>query len=337
LRQLDTDSVEKENAISFCVVQPSPTIRSDLCFAFWSPPVSDSSPSSMKKAIAVLLFLLLSLSGADFNSTEVPFGASVTDRFNYGESDFAANNYGVRDWGLVKCDDVSTCPGWPTNYEAINPYIPYEGSENMCRDCSESKEGECFKHKQSPIALSKQFATSSRQCNDRHRMRYWAGECRLSKMDFQILPHVLRAYQPTFCPGEFQPSADFSRGFPDPWVLAFTDISVPAQHVIDGKHFAAEVVLSHTYSIDQDDRLVRIPIATLDQPFKPAINSLFLFALHQIGNISILLEKGNPNDKYDFLDLYIRKWQKVANKVARKCGFERNLEDLEEEEEVALF
>jgi len=214
----------------------------------------------MKNAAAVLLLpLLFSLSGANFNLTEGPLEANVTDRFNYGNITAAGdNNYGIKDWGLVRCDDVSTCPGWPTNWEEINPFIPYEGSENMCKDCSESKEGVCKKHKQSPIALSKKFATASRQCNDRHRMRYWAGACRLSKMKFQVKEHVLRAYQPNHCPGEFQPSIDFSRGFPFPWLLSFTDISVPAQHVIDGKHFAAEVVLSHTYSIDQGDRLVCI-------------------------------------------------------------------------------
>lgn len=217
----------------------------------------------MKNTIAVLLSLLFSLSGADSNSTEVPLGANIPDRFNYGESNHTMNNYlsyGIKDWGSVRCDDVSTCPGWPTNWEDINQFIPYDGSENMCRDCSESKENECKKHKQSPILLSKRMATATRKCNDRHRMRYWAGKCRLSKMDFQILPHVLRAYQPNSCPGEFQPSIDFSRGFPEPWLLSFTDISVPAQHVIDGKHFAAEVVLSHTYSIDKSDRLVRILI-----------------------------------------------------------------------------
>jgi len=77
-------------------------------------------------------------------------------------------------------------------------------------------------------------------------------------MDFQILPHVLRAYQPRQkCSGDFQPGIDFSRGFPHPWLLSFTDISIPSQHVIDGKRYDAEVVLSHTYSIENGDRLVR--------------------------------------------------------------------------------
>jgi hypothetical protein len=65
---------------------------------------------------------------------------------------------------------------------------------------------------------------------------------------------VLRAYQPHGC-GSW-PNIDFSRGFPDPWHLAFTDISVPSQHVQDGKRYDAEVVLSHVYSKDKDNKLV---------------------------------------------------------------------------------
>ena len=45
-------------------------------------------------------------------------------------------------------------------------------------------------------------------------------------------------------------------GFPDPWLLSFTDISVPSQHTLDGKRYDAEVVLSHVYSVNTDDRQV---------------------------------------------------------------------------------
>lgn len=77
-------------------------------------------------------------------------------------------------------------------------------------------------------------------------MRYWAGECELDEMDFQILPHVLRVYQAEKgCKCDYQPQIDFSKEFPDPWILAITDISVPSQHKIDGVQDEAEVVLSH--------------------------------------------------------------------------------------------
>jgi hypothetical protein len=65
---------------------------------------------------------------------------------------------------------------------------------------------------------------------------------------------VLRAYQPKSC--DSQPNIDFSRGFPDPWHLSFTDISVPSQHVQEGKRYDAEVVLSHVYSKNRPNKLV---------------------------------------------------------------------------------
>lgn len=90
-------------------------------------------------------------------------------------------------------------------------------------------------------------------------MRYWAGECDFKDMQFQILPHVLRAYQPEEkCSGTSQPQIDYSKGFPGPWILSFTDISVPSQHTIDGVSYDAEIVLSHIYGADQIDRLVRL-------------------------------------------------------------------------------
>ena len=129
----------------------------------------------------------------------------------------------------------------------------------MCRDCAEPNPFDpdlCSDHEQSPIHLKRAF-TSTRECQDLHRMRIWKGECRLAKLDFQILPHVLRAYQPERdCPGDYQPQIDFSRGYPFPWRLSFTDVSVPSHHMIDGKHYDAEVVLSHTYSVNNDEKLV---------------------------------------------------------------------------------
>ena len=74
-------------------------------------------------------------------------------------------------------------------------------------------------------------------------------------MKFQILPHVLRTYQPNRCPGR-QPNIDFSMGFPYPWLLKFTDITIPSHHTQDGKRFDAEVVLSHVYSKNNPKKMV---------------------------------------------------------------------------------
>lgn len=84
-----------------------------------------------------------------------------------------------------------------------------------------------------------------------------SGECQLNHMDFEILPHTLRASQPKKnCTGDSQPQIDFSKGFPVPWILSFTDIHVPSQHTMGGKRYDAEVVLSHTYTVEKHDRLV---------------------------------------------------------------------------------
>jgi len=40
----------------------------------------------------------------------------------------------------------------------------------------------------------------------------------------------------------------------------------------------------------------------------------------QIGNVAIFLEKGKKSDKYDFLELYLREWMKVSQRVARRCA-----------------
>jgi hypothetical protein len=88
-------------------------------------------------------------------------------------------------------------------------------------------------------------------------MNYIRGNCRFSKMDFQILPHVLRVYQPPDC--DITSTIDFSRGYPVPWQLEFTDLSVPSQHLQDGRRYDAEIMLHHTYGRNGLDRLVRFP------------------------------------------------------------------------------
>lgn len=46
----------------------------------------------------------------------------------------------------------------------------------------------------------------------------------------------------------------------------------------------------------------------------------------QVGNVSWLLEEGDETeDWYDFLELYIRRWQHVARRVDEKCNGKRHL------------
>lgn len=150
-------------------------------------------------------------------------------------------------------------PGWPDDWEKFNPFIPYDGAKNMCKDCSHSKDKECLLHKQSPIHLFRNI-TSKRQCEDRHSMLHLTGSCAFQDMSFSIERHSLRAYQPMLADGTIDcavpSSIDFSMGFPNPWNLVFTDVKVPSEHTQDGFRYDAEIQLSHIYSDNIVDRLV---------------------------------------------------------------------------------
>jgi hypothetical protein len=161
-----------------------------------------------------------------------------------------------------------------------------------------STTGACEKHSQSPIRLFRTM-TQTRQCIgtlrdevvvvdavvgaamhsfsyhhvtffhslDIHLMRYWAGQCAYSDFRFQVLPHALRMYRPVAtCSGAEQPQHDFSRGFPVPFRYAFTDIVVPSQHMMDGKRYAAEVVLTGVFNAFKDDKLVSAVVGWLAIP-----------------------------------------------------------------------
>lgn len=53
------------------------------------------------------------------------------------------------------------------------------------------------------------------------------------------------------------------------------------------------------------------------------LNSLSLELSMQIGNVAILLERGNETDHYDFLELYYRRWKSKEMAVLKDCE-ERN-------------
>lgn len=227
------------------------------------------------------------------------FSAQPQDIFNYGGT--VGSNYGPADWGKVTCENPETCPGWPDDWEKFNPFIPYEGSKNKCKDCSKSNSQECKMHKQSPIHLFRNV-TSRRECHDRHGMKHDTGSCAFGQMSFLVERHALRAFQPMHQDGTIDcahPSRiDFSMGFPEPWNLVFTDIKVPSEHTQDGKRYSAEVQMAHTYSVNEDGRL--------------------------IGKVSIFLEADERAPTYDFLDLYIRRWNVEATLVQDACR-RRNL------------
>ncbi|GKY92772.1 hypothetical protein MPSEU_000247000 [Mayamaea pseudoterrestris] len=227
------------------------------------------------------------------------------DRFNFDTTIMSADplvgdNYGPSNWSNVHCNDINTCPGYPTNWKLFNPFIPYNETINMCIDCSKGSTAKaCAQNKQSPIALYKNI-TAARLCLDRHRINFIPGNTKLGQVDFQILPHVLRAYQPNCT---VWPSADYSWGFPNPWLLRYTDVTVPSQHTIDGKRYSAEIILSHTYSQNYLDTL--------------------------IGNIAILVDLGTEDDYYSFFELYLRSWEAKAHRIAANCARKRKLQVME--------
>lgn len=147
------------------------------------------------------------------------------DRFNYNATNWIQRNYGPRDWNLVQCGDVATCvsrsrsnqqafagtvsppylsfrfstlrlkrlnsqPGWPTNYEALKPFIPYNGTKNTCKDCSSRRRGVCADHRQSPIPLNRNV-TASRECIDRHLMKVRNNDARSCDAEKSVRRPVL--------------------------------------------------------------------------------------------------------------------------------------------------
>jgi hypothetical protein len=54
----------------------------------------------------------------------------------------------------------------------------------------------------------------------------------------------------------------------------------------------------------------------------------------QVGNVSWLLEEGEESDVYDFLELYIRRWQLVASRVEEGCAAGRMLRGATEQDSL---
>lgn len=39
----------------------------------------------------------------------------------------------------------------------------------------------------------------------------------------------------------------------------------------------------------------------------------------------MFLEKGEESDRYDFLDMYLKRWRRVAQRIEDNCALQRNL------------
>ena len=151
---------------------------------------------------------------------------------------------------------------------------------NNCKWCPAG--GDCGQTRQSPIDLNRDIGLLNREnsvdCRDWHHMKYFEGACTwddlvdnggsIHRNNFLIRRHALQILQPVDEDGVLQcddpingttyPKLDVSKGFPNWFYMAHTEISVPSQHTQEGKRYDAEVSLAHFYAEDFPTREVRM-------------------------------------------------------------------------------
>jgi hypothetical protein len=121
---------------------------------------------------------------------------------------------------------------------------------------------------------------------------------------FEINRHALQIHTPIRSDGDVDcvnnanerkyPKLDYSKGFPDWWWLSRTDISVPSQHVQEGKRYAAEVTLAHFYEIDH---------------YK-----------NKLGHVSIFMQDYEGQKPWPFLDKLICQFRKAEEDKRKACN-----------------
>jgi hypothetical protein len=144
---------------------------------------------------------------------------------------------------------------------------------NNCKSCPAG--GDCGQTRQSPIELFRDRgllnSPESKECPDWHHMKYQEGACTwedlvdndesIHRNNFLIRRHALQILTPVDEDGELKcfnasldgrryPRIDYSKGFPNFFHLAHTEISVPSQHTQEGKRYDGEVSLAHFYEAD---------------------------------------------------------------------------------------
>ena len=152
---------------------------------------------------------------------------------------------------------------------------------NNCKWCPADGEN-CGQTRQSPINLSRDRGLwnheNEKECPDWHFMKYQDGACTwdnlvdnsesIHRNNFLIRRHALQILQPVDDRGVLRcrndttglrkyPRLDYSKGFPNWWHLAHTEISVPSAHTQEGKRYDAEVTLAHFYELEEPKNQVR--------------------------------------------------------------------------------
>lgn len=169
-------------------------------------------------------------------------------------------------------DPFPSAVGWSIEsvQEDCEKCVPNDVKNNNCKWCPLG--GDCGQTRQSPIDLLRNRGLlnhpESKECPDWHHMKFFEGACKwddiidndsaVHRNNFLIRRHALQILTPVNEDGELQckddsiggrvfPRLDVSKGFPDWFFHAFTEISVPSQHTSDGKRFSGEVTMTHFY------------------------------------------------------------------------------------------
>jgi hypothetical protein len=144
--------------------------------------------------------------------------------------------------------------------------------DSECKWCPEDKSEDCGDHRQSPINLKRNVGMEGSEfyvdCPDWHWIHYTGDTCTFDDVrdHFSIERHALQIHTPQQDDGDLDckmdgerkyARVDFSKGFPHWWYLQRTDIMIPSQHTQEGIRYAAEVVLAHFYSREDDNIKVR--------------------------------------------------------------------------------
>eukprot|EP00545_Synedropsis_sp_CCMP1620_P000285 CAMPEP_0119029340 /NCGR_PEP_ID=MMETSP1176-20130426/40466_1 /TAXON_ID=265551 /ORGANISM="Synedropsis recta cf, Strain CCMP1620" /LENGTH=928 /DNA_ID=CAMNT_0006985675 /DNA_START=82 /DNA_END=2868 /DNA_ORIENTATION=- len=258
--------------------------------------------------------------------------ADNTDRFNYDKT--RGSDFGPDDWKKVECDDPGRCEGFPDPWETAIGW-DLEGKNcfevctnndvknNNCKSCPAGGPS-CGQHRQSPIDLMRDRGLfnheNEKECPDWHWMKYQDGACTwddlvdnddsIHRNNFLIQRHALQILQPVDNNGNLEcfdealggaryPRLDYSKGFPDWWHLAHTEVSVPSEHTQEGKRYDAEVTLAHFYEVDDD--------ATRK---------------NEIGKVVVFLEAFDNIEAWPMLDKLICQWRETEEKTRDDCDLD---------------
>jgi len=231
-------------------------------------------PSAPWSSPFFLLPLVLALS--------LPPGRLSYLEFTYGKND----KRGPENWGKVAFEDEDGKP--------IHDYAEFVKKDDVNLKMGDNACSGPNKGRQSPINL-----VPNGECGSEHEILtrlVRPTDCVLDDLQFRIAPHLLRARFPTLDNPDFggcrRPTIDAPNGFPSHFTAVWIEFKVRSEHVIDGRRYDGEIVLSHVGSGG---------------------------SWRKIGNISILLEATAYTDQ-PVVQSFIDRFQARAAEVKENCA-----------------